>query len=416
MAIDKYNLNQFLFKFFTELGLNHNLAEKIVFGTGVLWVILIFLLTNLIAKKIVLKFLNSLIKKTKFTWDDKLKESGIFNQIVYMIPVIITEKTIEVFFSGYDLLLDIAHKIIDIWVLIIIINIVKKTLDLLVSNMKANSYNSIAIQGFSQMIKISIYVIGGILFFSILSDVNLKTIFASLGAIAAVLLLIFKDTILGFVSSIQIAFSKTIKVGDWVSLPQYNTDGTILEINLFSTKIQNWDKTISSVPTSIITNSSVKNWKGMEHSKVRRIKKYINIDATSIKFCNKEILHKFKQYELLKNFISQKEEEIENYNYKTNANKEFAINGRNLTNIGLFRSYAELYLKNHSQISQRETLMVRLLQPTSEGIPLEIYCFCKDTEWVNYEKIQSDILDHLLSCVPDFDLEIFQFKAMPNER
>ena len=408
MTLKEYNLNQWFFKWFTEIGLNSNFAEKAAFGVSFLLVLLLFLLTNFVTKKWLVKILHSIVQKTKFTWDNVLYETGLLRQIAYVFPVVITKISVKIFFAGFDTLITISQKIIDIYILILIINIIQKIISLITQRFKKDSYNSVAIEGLSQFIKIILYVLGAILLFSILSDVNLKTIFASLGALAAVLILVFRDTILGFVSSIQIAISKTIKVGDWVTLPQHNVDGTILEISLFFAKIENWDKTISSIPTSAFINYSVKNWEGMTESKVRRIKIHLNIDANSVKFCDAKMLNKFKQYELMKNFITQKEKEIQVYNDKMKIDKKFFINGRNLTNIGLFRNYAELYLKSHSKISQKETLMVRLLQPTTEGIPMEFYCFCEDTRWVNYEKIQSDIMDHLLSSVVDFDLEIFQ--------
>ena len=413
MSPNKYNLYRFFFHFLEELGVSHEVAQKGAFGISFLLVVSIFLVTVLGTRKLAVRYLYSTLKKKKIAWGDQLEKTGILSQIVYIVPVIITKVTIEMFFSGFDLLLEVSHKVINIFVLVIVTNALRKIVDLLASGIRTNSYNLIAIQGISQIIKISIYVLGGISLISILLDLNLQTIFAGLGAVAAVLILVFKDTILGFVSSIQIASSKIVKVGDWVSMPQYNIDGTVLDITLFSTKVQNWDKTINSIPTFKLMSSSIKNWKGMERSKVRRIKKHINIDASSIKFCDKSTLEKLKKYDLLKDFIPQREEEIKNYNHQINANKEFAINGRNLTNIGLFRNYGELYLKKHPQICNTETLMVRLLQPTTEGIPMEIYCFCKDTDWVNYENIQSDVLDHLLSSVVDFDLKIFQLRSIP---
>ena len=407
---ENYHLNQWFFEKFVQLGFGQSLSEKGAFAVSFLLVFFVFFGVYFIIRKTLPK-LQKIVKKTKFTWDDWLYEKGLFQKLAYIIPVIITQKSIYILFEGFDIFILVCEKIMNIWLLILIISSLQKLIDIVNAINKKNNHYSVAIEGVSQVLKIGLYVLGIILLFSILSDVPLKTIFTSLGAITAVLILIFKDAILGFVSGIQIAFSKTIKVGDWITLPQYNIDGNVLDIGLFSAKIENWDKTISSIPTAALVNSSVKNWKGMVQNNARRIKVQFIIDAHSIKFCDDAVLEKFKKYKLLQAYINQKQQEIAHYNQQIKADKKFSINGRHLTNIGLLRHYAEFYLKNHEKISKEQTLMVRLLQPTSEGVPMEIYCFSTDTRWVQYERIQSDIMDHLFSCVAYFDLKIFQFNT-----
>lgn len=405
--MQKYDLNEWLSEKIQQMGFDENISEKIVLGLSFLLVFLVFFLLNCIVKKLIPKF-EKIVKKTKFKWDDFLYEKGLLQKITYLIPLIITQKFIELLFSHFDILNAICQKIINIWLLILILGILQKIIGILSKINKKDNHFSVAIEGAVQIIKISLYVLGAILLFSILLDIPLKIIFTSLGAVMAILILIFKDTILGFISGMQIAFSKTIKVGDWITLPAHKIDGNVLDIGLFSAKVENWDKTISSIPTAALVNSSVKNWKAMEESKVRRIKVQFILDANTIKFCKESDLEKIKKYELLNAYILQKQKEIKKYNDKIKANKNFFINGRHLTNIGLLRSYAEFYLQNHPKIDENQTLIVRLLEPTSEGIPMEIYCFSNDTNWKNYEKIQSDIMDHLLSCVAYFDLKIFQ--------
>ena len=264
------------------------------------------------------------------------------------------------------------------------------------------------ISGYIQLVKIIFYFIGGILILSILFDKELGYFFTGLGAFAAVLLLVFKDTILGFVSSIQLSANNMVKPGDWISMPKQNTDGIVLEINLTTVKIQNWDKTISTIPTYSLISESFNNWKGMEESGGRRIKRHLNIDMKSIKFCDDELIQKFMKIKLLNKYLKEKIQEITIENQKKNISSSDNLNLRHLTNIGIFRKYIEEYLSNHPKIHNNMTFLIRQLQPTERGIPLEIYVFSKDQEWVAYEALQSDIFDHLLAILPEFELRVFQ--------
>jgi miniconductance mechanosensitive channel len=230
----------------------------------------------------------------------------------------------------------------------------------------------------------------------------------ALGALTAVLMLVFKDTILGLVASIQLSSHDMVRVGDWVSMPKYETDGDVLEITLNTVKIQNWDKTISTIPTYAFISGSFKNWRGMTDSKGRRIKRSLNINMTSIRFCTDEEIYQYKSVELLKDYIESIQSEIASHNDTNTHDKSSFLNGRNLTNIGLFRQYAHQYLLANENLRMDLTLMVRQLEPTENGLPLEIYCFSNNIEWVEYEEIQADIFDHLLSSISNFDLEIFQ--------
>jgi miniconductance mechanosensitive channel len=230
----------------------------------------------------------------------------------------------------------------------------------------------------------------------------------ALGALTAVLMLIFKDTILGLVASIQISSHDMVRVGDWVSMPQYGTDGDVLEITLNTVKIQNWDKTISTIPTYAFISGSFKNWRGMTDSRGRRIKRSLNINMTSIKFCTDKEIADYKKIEMLKDYIDSVQSEIATHNETNSHDKSSLLNGRNLTNIGLFREYAHQYLMANENLRSDLTLMVRQLEPTENGLPIEVYCFSSNINWVDYESIQADIFDHLLSSVSNFDLEVFQ--------
>jgi miniconductance mechanosensitive channel len=264
-----------------------------------------------------------------------------------------------------------------------------------------------------QILQIAASFISVIVIVSILFDINVSKIMTGLGATAAVLLLVFKDTILGFVASIQLSANKMVSAGDWITMPTYKTDGTVLDISLNTVKVQNWDKTITTIPTYKMVEDSFINWKGMENSDGRRIKRSVNIDMKTVKFCSADMINRFKKIRLLKDYIARKEAELVKHNQQKEGESlpESLANGRRLTNIGVFRVYLEEYIKEHPMINEKMTFMVRQLQSTERGQPIEIYAFSKDQEWINYEAIQSDIFDHVLAVVNEFDLKIYQLPS-----
>ena len=253
-----------------------------------------------------------------------------------------------------------------------------------------------------------INIFGIIVVIAVLTGNSPVYLLSGLGALTAVLILVFKDTILSLVSSVQISSNDLFKVGDWVEAPQFGADGDVIDIALHSVKIQNWDKTISVIPTNKLIDSSFKNWRGMAESGGRRIKRSINIDMSSIKFCTNEMIDRYSKYNVIANYIKVKLEEVQRFNIENNITDESLINGRSLTNIGTFRAYIEGYLRNHNKIHDEMTFLVRQLSPSANGLPIEIYVFSNDTDWLNYEKIQADIFDHLLAVVSEFELKVFQ--------
>ena len=263
------------------------------------------------------------------------------------------------------------------------------------------------IKSFLQVIKIILVLAATILIISTLMNKSPILIFSGLGAMTAIVMLIFKDSILGLVAGIQLSANRMVARGDWIEMPKFGADGEVMEVALTTVKIRNWDKTITTIPTYALISDSFKNWRGMSTSGVRRIKRSVSLDMSSVAFLDADSLTRLRRISLLKNYLADKEKEIEAWNQQ-NADASNPINARSLTNIGTFRAYIREYLKNHPKISENETLLVRQLQPTENGIPIELYVFTTDNRWVNYEDIQSDIFDHLLSVMPEFGLSAFQ--------
>lgn len=274
-----------------------------------------------------------------------------------------------------------------------------------------NSFKDKPIDSYIQVFMIFAWVIGVLAAFAIVTGISFWEFATSLGAISAVLLLVFRDTILGFVASIQVTINDMVRIGDWVTFEKYGADGDVIEINLSTVKVQNWDKTITTIPTYALISDSFKNWRGMMNSGGRRIKRSLNIKLDSVKYLTQNEIDKLKNIQIITEYLNTREKVINDYNKANDIDKTVLINGRNLTNLGVFRKYIETYTQNHSAINKDMMIMARQLSPTSQGIPLEIYAFSSDKRWQNYEYIMSDIFDHFIAAVPYFDLEIFE---LPN--
>lgn len=359
----------------------------------------------LASKIIILKPINSWFRKTKTKLDDIFLQSGFFNRLIYLIPLLILYN-LEGIFSQYSI---IIHRILNsIFVLIILICI-----NVLLSAF-GDIYNRsrfsrrIHIKGYLQVVKLILFIMGILGIITILTGQSPVYLLSGIGALTAVLMLVFKDTILSFVATIQINSNDLFKIGDWVDAPQFGADGDVVDIALHTVKIQNWDKTITTIPTHKLIDSSFKNWRGMTDSGGRRIKRAIYIDISTIRFWDKELLRRFQQLDLLQDYLESKLKEVDNSNQTVAANLDQIVKGRLFTNIGTFRAYIKAFLKNHSDIHDKMTFLIRQLPPGEKGLPMEIYVFTKDTDWVRYESIQSDIFDHLMAIVSEFDLKVFQ--------
>ena len=359
----------------------------------------------LASKIIILKPINSWFRKTKTKLDDIFLQSGFFNRLIYLIPLLFLYN-LEGIFSQYSI---IIHRILNsIFVLIILICI-----NVLLSAFgdiydRSRFSRRIHIKGYLQVVKLILFIVGILGIITILTGQSPVYLLSGIGALTAVLMLVFKDTILSFVATIQINSNDLFKIGDWVDAPQFGADGDVVDIALHTVKIQNWDKTITIIPTHKLIDSSFKNWRGMTDSGGRRIKRAIYIDISTIRFWDEELLRRFQQFDLLQDYLESKLKKVDNSNQTVGANLDQMVKGRRFTNIGTFRAYIKAFLKNHSDIHDKMTFLIRQLPPGEKGLPMEIYVFTKDTDWVRYESIQSDIFDHLMAIVSEFDLKVFQ--------
>lgn len=341
-------------------------------------------------------------------WDDILVEKHIVKRILYFIPLILLYVLSSPILTGTSLL-PLSQTLISVLFLIAGMMFLDAILSALLAIYgKSAIAKEISIIPFVQVLKLGLYFVTGILLLSLLLQKTPLYFLSGLGALTAVLMFVFKDVLMGFVAGIQLIANKMVAPKDWIEMPKYGADGDVIEITLTTVKVQNFDNTITTIPTYALINESFKNWRNMNLSGGRRIKRYVNIDLGSIKFCSSEMLERFKRIQLISQYIQNRQEEILVYNKKHQVDESTLVNGRRLTNIGVFRSYVEAYLRQHPMIHKDMTFLIRQLSPSENGLPIEIYVFCKDTNWTAYEAIQADIFDHILAVVPEFDLRVFQ--------
>lgn len=369
-----------------------------------IWIVSISFISYLVTRYVILRTISSLFKKTSTELDDILIEKGLFNRLSYVVPLLIVYNLTDLF-PEYIIVSRLVLAFIAVSILASLNSFISSINEIYSKSKYSNKLN---IKSYIQILKLIINLFGAIIVVAVLSGRSPLYLLSGIGALTAVLMLVFKDTILSFVSSIQISSNDLFKVGDWVEAPQFGADGDVIDIALHTVKIQNWDKTISVIPTHKLIDSSFKNWRGMSESGGRRVKRSINIDVNSIRFCTDSMVDRYKKFDLIREYIENKISDIEGHNTDRNVTDEALVNGRALTNIGTFRAYISAYLKNHPKIHKDMTFLIRQLAPTDSGVPIQIYVFINDTNWVSYESIQSDIFDHLLAVSQEFNLKVFQ--------
>lgn len=392
-----------------DLAMTQTIKMVILFVTMIAAAVIIWVIGQFIINRI----LKKVILKTSTDWDDIFMEEGVFRKLGHIIPAVIISELTPIVFTDYPEAIPAIEQIMGAFVILIVIRVVVSLIRALTIFLgRSPKFKDKPIASFTQLAKIIIWTVGGIILFAILFGKNPITFFTALGAVSAVLILVFKDTILGFMASIQLTINDMVRIGDWVSVPQYGADGNVIEINLTTVKVTNWDKTITTVPTYAFVSDSFKNWRGMEEGGGRRIKRSVFLKISNIKFCDEEMLARFSKVKLVKDYIAQRQKEIDAYNDEKKIDtKASVVNGRRMTNVGIFRAYVLNYVQHNPNINQDMTCMVRQLEATEKGVPLEIYCFSAIKSWVDYERIQSDMFDHILAAVHQFDLEIFENPA-----
>lgn len=388
-----------------EYGIKESVAVYLSYTILTLEIILICIIGNLVINKIILKLLKRVILKNKYKWDNIMWERKVFHRLANLFPGII----VYIFAPMFNNVMSIINRGASVYLLIAVVLIVNALLDAVDDIYRFYPISKVRpIKGLLQVVKIVFYIIIGIVTVGTLMNQNPLILLGGIGAVAAVFSFVFKDSILGFIAGIQLTSNDMLRIGDWIEMPKYGADGDVIDITLNIVKVQNFDKTIVTIPAYALVSDSFKNWRGMIEFGGRRIKRAIYIDVNSICFCTPEMIEKFKKINYLKDYVENKVKELDTYNKSISIEENLKINGKHMTNIGTFRAYIQHYLNNHPQLHKQMTYMVRQLPPGETGLPIEIYAFTGTTKWDEYEGIQADIFDHILSIADEFELRIFQ--------
>lgn len=405
--------NHLIYNYLVENGQSELISKYLNMLALLVVFAIILIIVDFILRKIIVQLISKMSVKTTTQFDDYLVKHKAPRNIAHIIPIMIAFELLPVVFVDFprfesyvELLLKIYSILVAVWIVRSILHTIRsffKTLE----NLKDKPIDS-----YIQVVMLFVWIIGIAFLIVLLTGVELLKFFTTLGAASAILLLIFKDTILGFVASIQVAINDTVRIGDWISMEKYGADGDVIEINLAAVKVQNWDKTITTIPTYALISDSFKNWRGMSDSGGRRIKRSVIIKPSSIKFLKPEEVEQLKSIQRITEYLNIRQVEIDQFNTENKRDKSILLNGRNLTNFGVFRQYIATYIEGHPDIKKDMTIMTRQLEPTVYGFPLEIYAFSSDQRWVFYEKIMADIFDHVIAAIPYFGLEVMEINTL----
>ncbi len=404
-------LQDWTIRYLKQLGIlsdNSNEWENII----MLIIIIAFIfLIDYVCRNVFLRIFKHIAKKTANQWDDLIVERKIINKLIHIITAILLFVLLPVAFPKEETprLLEIFETICKIYIIAVSLVFINSSLSLVHAfyNQK-ESLKDKPLKGFIQLLQVTVFFVGLIFIVSVLINKSPMSLFAGLGASAAILMLVFKDTILGFIAGIQLSYNDMLRPGDWITMEKYNADGNVIEVTLNAVKVKNFDNTVTTIPPYALVTDAFQNWRGMIESDGRRIKRSINIDMNSVTFCTPEMLEKFRKISLITEYIDKKEAELLAYNEEHKIDNSIKVNGRRETNLGVFRAYLINYLRNIPVVNKEMTLMVRQLQPTAVGVPVELYFFSSIKEWTAYENIQADVFDHVLAVIPEFELRIFQ--------
>ncbi len=413
MSMEK--LSHKIYDYLIGSGLAPEWASYINLAILLVGLFAILFLLDFILRKILVGLFTRLSVKSKTHFDDFLVKNRAPRNIAHIIPLVILFKAVPFVFRDFPTAEPFLLKIIEVIGIFLFLWIVRSLLHTIKDFLKTlPSLKDKPIDSYIQVFMIFAWAFGLFFAFSIITGIELWKFFTALGTASAVIILVFRDTIMGFVASIQVSINDMVRIGDWITFDKYGADGDVIEINLATVKVQNFDKTITTIPTYALISDSFKNWRGMTNSGGRRIKRALLIKQESIRFLEKSDVESLQKIELISEYLKNRSTDIEKYNTEHNVDKSMLLNGRNLTNIGIFRKYIDAYLNNHSAVNKEMTIMVRQLDPTSQGIPMEVYAFSIDKRWENYEYIMADIFDHLLAAISYFDLEGFELPSSSN--
>ena len=392
---------------------NQNVDERyiewVALGIDVVLLALLSLLADFISRRILVSIIHAAVKRTKATWDDYFFEQKVFKGLAHLVPAAIVFNNLAYILSDVPRMIPYFEKAVVVYILILVVTVVNRTLRALENWLSQNEkYTNTPIRTISQVVRLLAFFGAAIALISILTGTSAGAILGAFAGTTAILILVFQDSIKGLLANFQIHMYDLVKVGDWITFSKYGVDGDVLSIDLTTVKVKNFDKTVSTVPATAFVQDSFVNWRGMSESGARRIKRNIHLDITSIRHLDEGLMDALKEIDLIAAFMNKRQGEIDNDNAGKDMKGASLLNGRRQTNIGLYRKYIEFYLSNHSGINNDFTLMVRQLQPTTEGIPIEVYCFTATTEWAIYEGIMSDIFDHLYAATRHFDLALYQ--------
>jgi miniconductance mechanosensitive channel len=407
-----HQINEFINSLLSDWGFTNVSTHPLKAFFFVLIIVILAIIVNWIAKYLIMKVVRKLVRKSRTRWDDVFLDKHVFERLSHLAPVLVIYLVAPAFMAEFPIMVDLAYVAANLYLVFMFLIVFYGVLDAI-----GEIYNKFEvaktkpIKGYLQVTKIISGLVAVIFALAIIMNESPIYLFTGLGAITAVLLLVFRDTILNFVAGVQVTANNMVQIGDWIEMPKYGADGDVIDISLNTVLIRNFDRTLTTIPTYALVSDSFKNWRGMVQTGGRRIMRNINIDINTIKGCDEEMLERFSKVSLLKEFIVKRKAEIEAHNKKYDLDPGNPLNGRRMTNIGVLRAYITHYLQRHPSIHRDLTCMVRQLQPAEKGVPLQIYAFTNDINWVNYEGIQADIFDHILSVVPQFDLKIFQLPS-----
>ncbi len=376
---------------------------------GVLLVLFVALTANRVTKRVVVRGIARLARRTTSSWDDVVMRHRVLQRVAHLVPALVIYHSATPVLAGYDQLTAVVRQGALIYMIVIAALAADSVVNVGIEIARGSRLpRELPVRSIAQVLKLVVYAVTAISVLALVLGRSPLLLLSGLGAMSAVTMLVFKDTILGFVAGIQLSANRMVSRGDWVEMPKHGADGDVLDVGLTTVKVQNWDKTITTIPTYALIAESFKNWRGMAESGGRRIKRALYIDVGSIRFCDEEMLARFSKIQYIADYLKDKREEIANWNAARGVEPASLADGRHLTNVGTFRAYVVAYLRHHPMVHQDMTFLVRQLAPTEHGLPIEVYVFSRDQVWSRYEAIQADIFDHLLAVVPEFDLRVFQ--------